>query len=136
MMNPFIFHLFPDLHSIFQRRKASVGDKLVVHYVGSLYKDGKIFDSSLDREEPFKFRLGKMDVIPGWEIGMRGMCVGEHRKLTIPSELAYGEVGAPPDIHAGATLVFDVELMDIIPQGSVDEVDDDAYYERSHFEDF
>lgn len=108
----------------------------MVHYVGSLYKDGKIFDSSLDREEPFKFRLGKMDVIPGWEIGMRGMCVGERRKLTIPSELAYGEVGAPPDIHAGATLVFDVELMEIIPQGSVDEVDDDAYYERSHFEDF
>lgn len=102
-----------------------------------MYKDGKQFDSSLDREEPFEFRLGQMEVIPGWDLGMKGMCVGEIRKLTIPSELAYGEVGAPPDIHAGATLVFEVELMDIRPQGSFNENDDDGtYYERAHFEDF
>lgn len=105
--------------------------------MGTLYKDGKQFDSSYEREDSFEFRLGKMQVIPGWDMGMRGMCVGEIRKLTIPSELAYGEVGAPPHIHPGATLVFDVELIDILPQGSLyDAEDDGSYYERAHFEDF
>ena len=62
------------------------------------------------------------------------MCIGEKRKLTIPSDLAYGQTGAPPDVHPGATLVFEIELVDILlPSGEDDDID---YYERSHFEDF
>lgn len=70
---------------------------------------------------------------PGWEMGLLNMCIGERRKLTIPSDLAYGEVGAPPDIHPGATLVFDIELIDILEPSGED--DDLSYYERSHFTD-
>ena len=69
-------------------------------------------------------------MIEGWDHGLSNMCVGEIRKLTIPSELAYGKEGAPPDIHSDATLIFEVELLDIT---DVDEVD---YYELSHFMDF
>jgi hypothetical protein len=71
---------------------------------------------------------------PGWEMGLLNMCIGERRKLTIPADLAYGEVGAPPDIHPGATLVFDIELMDILEPSGEDD-DDLSYYERSHFTD-
>jgi FK506-binding protein 14 len=67
-------------------------------------------------------------------MGLMNMCIGEKRKLTIPSELAYGNVGAPPNIHPGATLVFEIDLIDILePSGEDDDLD---YYERSHFEDF
>jgi len=84
-----------------------------------------------NRDSPFNFHLGRGEVIPGWEMGLLNMCIGEKRKLTIPSDLAYGDVGAPPDIPPGATLVFDIELMDILePSGEDDDVD---YYERSHF---
>lgn len=90
-------------------KKAEKGDRLSIAYVGKLYSDCEEFDRS--GSEPFKVTLGKGKVIKGWEEGLRGMCVGEKRKLTIPSELAYGEDGSPPNIHEDATLVFEVELL-------------------------
>ncbi|CAM9568179.1 unnamed protein product [Phaeothamnion confervicola] len=85
-----------------------------MHYTGKLYKDCKKFDSSLDRGDPFSFTLGRGQVIKGWDSGLLGMCVGEKRKLTIPSDLGYGDAGTPGgDIPPGATLVFDVELLEI-----------------------
>lgn len=92
-------------------RKAKAGDTVSVHYVGKL-QDGTVFDSSLDRGQPITFPLGVGRVIQGWDQGILGMCIGEKRKLTIPSHLAYGKQGAgkiPPD----ATLVFTTELVDI-----------------------
>ena len=64
----------------------------------------------------------------GWDQGLLGMCIGEVRKLVIPSNLAYGEVGALPDIKSGATLVFEVELLDILPDGIEYDDDDNSYY--------
>lgn len=91
---------------------AKKGDRVFVHYTGKL-TDGTKFDSSLDRKEPIDFVLGQGNVIPGWEEGIEGMQVGEKRKLTIPSDLAYGPQGRPPVIPPDATLVFDVELVDV-----------------------
>ena len=88
------------------------GDTLVVHYVGTL-EDGKQFDSSVDRGVPFEFTLGRNSVIQGWEEGMLGMKVNEKRRLTIPYELGYGEAGYYPIIPAKATLIFEVELLEI-----------------------
>ncbi|GLD94134.1 hypothetical protein PINS_up002745 [Pythium insidiosum] len=93
--------------------KSERGDKLSMHYTGTLRKDGSKFDSSLDRNQPFEFTLGAGQVIKGWDQGLVGMCIGEKRRLTIPSNLGYGDYGSPPKIPGKATLVFDVELMDI-----------------------
>ena len=74
---------------------------------------GSVFDSSVERGDPFKFTLGKGEVIRGWDDGLRGMCVGEKRKLTIPSDLAYGDSGSGDSIPGGSTLQFEVELLGI-----------------------
>lgn len=89
---------------------AEKGDVVSVHYVGTL-QDGSKFDSSRERGEPFTFQLGAGQVIRGWDIGLEGMKVGGIRKLTIPSELAYGERGLGNLIAPGATLVFHIELL-------------------------
>jgi FK506-binding protein 2 len=91
-------------------KRSKPGDKLSMHYTGTLYSDCTKFDSSRDRNEPFSFTLGQGEVIKGWDDGLRGMCIGEKRKLTIPSDLAYGDEGSGEKIPGGSTLQFDVEV--------------------------
>jgi len=91
---------------------AEKGQTVVLHYTGWL-EDGTKFDSSLDRNTPFDFSLGAGQVIKGWEEGVTGMQAGGKRKLTIPSDLGYGSRGAGGVIPANATLIFEVELLEI-----------------------
>ena len=91
---------------------AVVGKTTSVHYTGWL-ENGKKFDSSVDRGQPFSFPLGAGRVIKGWDEGVQGMKVGGKRKLTIPSELGYGSRGAGGVIPPNATLIFDVELIGV-----------------------
>jgi peptidylprolyl isomerase len=92
--------------------EAAAGKTVSVHYTGTL-TDGSKFDSSLDRGQPFSFRLGAGQVIKGWDQGVAGMRVGGERRLTIPPELAYGTRGFPPVIPPNSTLVFVVQLVDV-----------------------
>lgn len=102
-----------------QGATAVAGSKVSVHYSGWLYdhqrpdQKGAEFDSSRKHGAPFSFTLGARQVIPGWDQGVAGMKVGGQRRLVIPSYLAYGDSGAGGVIPPGATLVFDVELMDV-----------------------
>lgn len=91
---------------------AKAGQTVSVHYTGWL-TNGKKFDSSVDRGQPFSFRLGVGQVIKGWDEGVQGMKIGGKRKLTIPSNLGYGARGAGGLIPPHATLVFDVELLGV-----------------------
>jgi FKBP-type peptidyl-prolyl cis-trans isomerase FkpA len=95
-----------------QGAEATADHTVSVHYTGWL-PNGEKFDSSHDRNQPFSFMLGAGQVIAGWDEGVAGMKVGGRRKLVIPADLGYGTAGAPPDIPPGASLVFDVELLDV-----------------------
>jgi FK506-binding protein 2 len=135
-------------------RKSAHGDILDVHYDGRLLyprkndfeppteleftpphrrskdkrdkrKKVKKFDSSRDREVSFQFKVGVGQVMKGWDLGLLGMCIGEKRKLIIPPHLAYGDVGAGYDVPKGATLVFEVELLDIVEEVFISDYDRD-----------
>lgn len=96
--------------------EAKTGDKVKVHYTGTLM-NGKQFDSSVGKD-PFEFEIGKGNVIKGWDEGVPGMKVGGKRKLTIPWQMAYGENGSGDKIPPKAALKFDIELLEIVGAGA------------------
>ncbi len=103
-------------HKVECARKTRPGDHLSMQYTGWTRADGHVFDSSVTRNQPFDFTLGQGMVIKGWDQGLLNMCVGERRRLTIPSDMGYGDRGQGADIPGGATLVFDVELLSVRPR--------------------
>ncbi|MDX6511008.1 MAG: peptidylprolyl isomerase [Gaiellaceae bacterium] len=94
--------------------EATKGKKVTVHYVGVAFRTGEEFDASWNRDQPFEFKLGKGQVIPGWDAGVEGMKVGGRRRLTIPSAMAYGARGAGGGvIEPHEPLVFVVDLLSV-----------------------
>ena len=93
--------------------EATTGSKVSVHYVGVAFSTGDEFDASWNRGEPFQFKLGAGQVIPGWDAGVEGMKVGGRRQLTIPSAMAYGARGAGGVIKPHEPLVFVVDLLSV-----------------------
>lgn len=91
--------------------EATVGKRVVVHYVGAAWSTGEEFDASWERGSAFDFRLGTREVIEGWDRGVKGMKVGGRRRITIPPDLGYGSRGAGGVIKGGETLVFVVDLV-------------------------
>ena len=93
--------------------EATSGRKVTVHYAGVAFSTGEEFDASWNRNQPFEFKLGRGQVIPGWDAGVQGMRVGGRRKLTIPSAMAYGARGAGGVIAPHEPLVFVVDLLSV-----------------------
>lgn len=93
-------------------KEVKTGDNITIHYKGTL-ENGQKFDSSYDRGQPFQTKIGVGQVIKGWDQGVVGMKVGGKRRLIIPPDLGYGPMGYPPVIPPNATLIFEVELVDI-----------------------
>ncbi len=106
-------------HVVGEGKEAIAGSPIVVHYTGWLFdadqedNKGEKFDSSLDRNDPFSFNLGAGQVIKGWDQGFEGMKVGGKRTLIIPADMGYGAAGAGGVIPPNATLVFDIELLEV-----------------------
>ncbi|OFY23738.1 MAG: hypothetical protein A2W98_09800 [Bacteroidetes bacterium GWF2_33_38] len=104
-------------------KKAGKGsNNAKVHYTG-FFNDGRIFDSSVKRGEPFKFEIGAGQVIKGWDEGLALMQEGDKFRFIIPFELAYGEAGRPPQIPAKSELTFDIELIEVIPTKVIEPYD-------------
>ena len=94
-------------------KAAKAGDELEVQYVGVTFSEGKEFDASWGKGQPFSFKLGEGGVIKGWDEGLKGMKVGGRRELVIPSDQAYGAAGSPPNIGPDEPLVFVIDLKKI-----------------------
>ena len=107
------FELGIDDLTVGEGEEATAGKTVTVHYVGVAFRSGEEFDASWDRDEPFRFKLGRGQVIPGWDQGVQGMRVGGRRRLTIPSAMAYGARGAGGVIAPHEPLVFVVDLLDV-----------------------
>jgi peptidylprolyl isomerase len=107
------FELVADDIVVGEGDEATKGTKVSVHYVGVAFSNGEEFDASWNRGEPFEFKLGAGQVIPGWDAGVEGMKVGGRRKLTIPSAMAYGARGAGGAIGPNEPLVFVVDLLSV-----------------------
>ena len=107
------FELVTDDIAVGDGEEATKGKKVSVHYVGVAFTTGEEFDASWNRGQPFEFKLGAGQVIPGWDAGVEGMKVGGRRKLTIPSAMAYGARGAGGAIKPHEPLVFVVDLLSV-----------------------
>ena len=107
------FELAVDDMTVGDGLEATKGSKVSVHYVGVAFSSGEEFDASWNRGRPFEFRLGKGQVIPGWDAGVPGMRVGGRRMLTIPSAMAYGARGAGGVIKPHEPLVFVIDLLSV-----------------------
>jgi peptidylprolyl isomerase len=105
------FELVVDDLTVGEGEEAVKGKKVTVHYVGVAFSTGEEFDASWNRGQPFRFKLGSGQVIPGWDSGVQGMRVGGRRKLTIPSAMAYGARGAGSVIKPHEPLVFVLDLL-------------------------
>lgn len=101
--------------------RSKTGDYLSVHYNGTLYSNGDLFDSSILREEPFVFQIGRKQMLEGFEKGLLNMCIGEKRKLVVPSNLGYGMTKVLGSeftgrVQPGSTLVYHVELLEVLSE--------------------